>query len=100
MLKKEYSKNQKTPLCKVTFTLPEAIRAENAYLVGDFNKWNYNDTPMNPLTNGHFAVTLDLEKGREYQFRYLVNSNEWHNDWQADKYVANPFNGDNSVAVI
>jgi hypothetical protein len=29
----------------------------------------------------------------------LVNGAEWHNDWQADKYVPNPFSGDNSVVI-
>jgi 1,4-alpha-glucan branching enzyme len=97
MLKKEYFKTK--PTCKVTFALPEAIRAEKVYLVGDFNGWSEKQTPMRKLKNKGFAVTLELEKGREYQFRYLVNGAEWHNDWQADKYVPNPFDGDNSVAM-
>ncbi|GIL12880.1 MAG: glycoside hydrolase [Chloroflexi bacterium] len=95
MLKKQMLKSK--PVCKVTFTLPEAIKAETAYLVGDFNTWDEQATPMKKLKNGHFTVTLELEAGREYQFRYLVNNTEWHNDWHADKYVPNPFSGDNSV---
>jgi 1,4-alpha-glucan branching enzyme len=95
MLKKEYLKTKVG--CKVTFTLPETIQAETANLVGDFNNWNSDGAPMSKLKNGRFAITLDLEKGREYQFRYLVNSSEWHNDWDADNYVSNPFSGENSV---
>jgi hypothetical protein len=49
--------------------------------------------------DGRFSLTLELDKEREYQFRYLVNGTEWHNDWEADKYVPNPFSGDNSVVV-
>jgi 1,4-alpha-glucan branching enzyme len=97
MLKKEHLKTK--PVCKVTFTLPEAVKAETVYLVGDFNEWNETKTRMKKLKNGRFTVTLELEKGREYQFRYLVNGNEWHNDWDADKYASNPFGGDNSVVV-
>ncbi len=97
MLKKEYLKTK--PVCKVTFTLPEAIKAETAYLVGDFNEWNETKTPMKKLKSGRFTVTLELEKGREYQFRYFVNSVEWHNDLEADQYARNPFSGDNSVVV-
>jgi 1,4-alpha-glucan branching enzyme len=84
---------------KVDFILPEAIAADadTAYLVGDFNDWDEKATPMNQLKNGTFKITLDLELNREYQFRYLVNGNQWHNDWDADKYVPNPFSGDNSV---
>jgi len=40
-----------------------------------------------------------LSAGREYQFRYLVDGQDWYNDWQADKYVPNNFGGDNSVVV-
>ncbi|MBZ0279946.1 MAG: isoamylase early set domain-containing protein [Anaerolineae bacterium] len=96
MLNKQYLKTK--PVCKVTFTLPEQIKAENAYLVGDFNNWDEKSTPMKRVKkNAQFTVILELEKGREYQFRYLVNGTDWHNDWNADKYVPNPFSGDNSV---
>ncbi|MEZ4670286.1 MAG: isoamylase early set domain-containing protein [Anaerolineae bacterium] len=55
--------------------------------------------PMKKQKDGSFSLSLDLEKGREYQYRYLVNGTEWHNDWNADKYTANPFSGDNSVVI-
>ncbi|GAB1421398.1 hypothetical protein MASR2M15_15610 [Anaerolineales bacterium] len=95
MLKKQFVK--KNSVCKVTFYTPAAIEAETVTLVGDFNGWDEDATPMEPLKDGRFKVQLDLEAGREYQFRYLVNNYEWHNDWEADKYVPNPFSGDNSV---
>ncbi len=95
-MKKRYLKSDKV---KVEFILPEAIAAdaETAFLVGDFNDWDESATPMKKYKNGKFKITLELEPDREYQFRYLVNGNQWHNDWDADKYVANPFSGDNSV---
>lgn len=95
MLKKQFLKNK--PVCKVTFYTPAAIEAESVYLVGDFNDWNEQATLMEPLKDGRFKMTLELEAGKEYQFRYLVNGAEWHNDWEADRYVPNPFSGDNSV---
>ncbi len=95
MLKKQVLKSK--PVTKVTFTLPDSIKAENAFLVGDFNNWDEKATPMKKQKVGTFAITLELEKGREFQFRYLVNGTEWHNDWHADRYVPNPFSGDNSV---
>ncbi|RMG80559.1 MAG: glycoside hydrolase [Chloroflexi bacterium] len=97
MLKKRFLKSK--PLCKVTFYTPAAIEAETVYLVGDFNNWDETATPMEPLKDGRFKVELTLETGREWQFRYLVNGTEWHNDWEADKYVPNPFSGDNSVVI-
>lgn len=97
MLKKQNLKDK--PICKVTFYTPAAIEAETVYLVGDFNNWDEMATPMEMLKDGRFKVVLELEVGREYQFRYLVNGTEWHNDWEADKYVPNPFSGDNSVVI-
>jgi 1,4-alpha-glucan branching enzyme len=96
MLKKQTLKVR--PVCKVTFALPESIKAETAYLVGDFNNWDEKATPMKRAKkDAPFTITLELATGKEYQFRYLVNGTEWHNDWHADKYVPNPFSGDNSV---
>lgn len=94
MLKKQYLKSK--PVCKVTFYAPDEIDGETAYLVGDFNDWSENATPMEQLKDGRFKVTLNLDKDQEYQFRYLIDG-EWHNDQNADRYVQNPFSGDNSV---
>jgi len=97
MLKKKYLKSK--PVVKVTFYTPEELEAEEVRLVGDFNNWSEEATPMEQLKDGRFKVVLNLDKDAEYQFRYLVNGAEWHNDWEADKYVPNPFLGDNSVVV-
>jgi 1,4-alpha-glucan branching enzyme len=97
MLKKQYLKSK--PVCKVTFYTPTHIEANEVYLVGDFNDWTENATPMDKLKDGRFKVTVELDTPSEYQFRYLVNGTEWHNDMEADKYVPNPFSGDNSVVV-
>lgn len=97
MLKKQFLKTKDA--VKVTFSLPEAVQGETVFLVGDFNNWDEAATAMKRQKNGSFTVTLDLERNREYQFRYLVNGTEWHNDWEADKYVPNPYSGDNSVVV-
>jgi hypothetical protein len=50
--------------------------------------------------NGNFTTTLELENGRDYCFRYLVDENYWVNDWHADKYVRNAFGGDDSVVSV
>ncbi len=97
MLKKQYVKSK--DVYKVTFYTPASLDAEQVFLVGDFNGWSETATPMEALKDGRFKAVVELEAGREFQFRYLVNSDEWHNDWEADKYVPNPFSGDNSVVV-
>jgi 1,4-alpha-glucan branching enzyme len=97
---KKYLKSK--PICKVTFKLaPDAAdTSSSAYLVGDFNNWNTSSTPMKKLKNGAFTVTLDLEKDREYQYRYLLDRDRWENDWEADKYVPTPYGADNSVVIL
>ena len=46
---------------------------------------------------GGFSVTVDLDAGRAYRFRYLLDGQRWDNDWAAHAYVANDFGGDDSV---
>jgi 1,4-alpha-glucan branching enzyme len=96
MLKKQSLKTK--PICKVTFTFDQQ-QADSVYLVGDFNNWSETATPLKKNKDGTFSTTLELDKGKEYQFRYLMNGSEWYNDTQADRYVPNPFSGDNSVVV-
>ena len=50
-----------------------------------------------PGTRVLVAYAFRAPGGREYTYRYLVNGEEWHNDWAADRYVPNEFGTDNSV---
>jgi 1,4-alpha-glucan branching enzyme len=83
---------------RVTFALPSAIWADMIFLVGDFNNWDERATPLRQTETG-WMVTLDLDAGKSFQYRYLHNTNEWHNDWNADGYEPNAFGGDNSVVI-
>ena len=75
--------------------------AKSVSVVGDFNNWNISAHPMRKLKSGDYTVTLDLEPGREYQFRYFIDESKWDNDWNADKYIQSPFAGhDNSVVIV
>jgi 1,4-alpha-glucan branching enzyme len=83
---------------RVTFELPSSMWAERVTLVGDFNNWDTTrDEMQQSRHNGNWRISLVLPKGREYQFRYLVNGQDWQNDWHADKYARNKFGTDNSV---
>ncbi|MFP4439151.1 MAG: isoamylase early set domain-containing protein [Chloroflexaceae bacterium] len=74
--------------CKlhVTFALPASIWADTIYLVGDFNNWNTHKTPLQ-LDGDNWSVTLKLDTNQVYQYRYLVNDNEWMSDWNVDGSV-------------
>lgn len=89
-------------ICKVTFVLPklEAETAKNVFLVGEFNDWQTTVSPMKKQKGGDFKITLDLDTNKEYQFRYLVDEQQWKNDNEADKYVPSPYGESNSVIVI
>jgi 1,4-alpha-glucan branching enzyme len=97
MLKKQYLKSR--PVCKVKFEVPSGVAEKSVYLVGCFNDWDENATPMDKLKDGRFTKYLYLDLDQRYEFRYLVDGREWINDWEADDYVSNPFSGDNSVVV-
>jgi 1,4-alpha-glucan branching enzyme len=99
--KKQYLKTK--PVCKVTFKLSkeEAKNAEKVRLVGDFNDWDLSSVPMKKLKNGTFSSTVELQQDTEYQFRYLLDDQEWENDWNADAYATSPVSFDeNSVITV
>ncbi len=95
-MKKTYPKTQKG-ICKVTFGLPKEAGAQTAYLVGEFNDWGKSATPMKRKKDGGFSVTLNLETGKEYRFRYWLDGTRWENDWEADSYLPNGFDSEDSV---
>lgn len=95
MLKKSYSNTKRS--CRVTFQLPATVKAETAHLSGEFNGWNINSHPMKRNRDGSFALTLSLQAGQQYRFRYLLDGKRWENDWAADGYVPNPFGSDDSL---
>jgi 1,4-alpha-glucan branching enzyme len=83
---------------RVTFELPLDPWVERVNLVGEFNAWDTRSTPMTREgADAHWKVTVELEAGRCYRFRYLVDGEKWLNDWQADDYVENPYGSDDSV---
>ena len=98
MLKKQYLKSR--PVCKVTFQLPAEVEAESVVIVGDFNNWQQDATPMAQLKDGRFKAIIELENDSEYQFRYLLDGTQWVNEDEADKFVPNPYAGENSVVAV
>jgi len=100
-IKKQYLKSK--PICRVTFKIPESIgnSAKTAHIVGEFNNWSSVASPMKRLKNGAFSVTLDLESGREYQFRYILDKQKWENDSEADRFVPSSYwDSENSVVAV
>jgi len=99
MIEKKPSPDSKHVL--VTFRFGGAPWARRVNLVGSFNDWKTSETAMqqNP-DNLTWSVTLELEAGQAYDFRYLIDGIEWRNEWYADSYVDNAFGSVNSVIAL
>lgn len=79
-----------------TFRLSTTVDAEAVCLVGDFNDWSHTAHQMQ-RDGGWFSADVELEPGRAYRYRYLLDGHRWENDWSADAYVPNCFGSEDSV---
>ena len=77
-IKKQFLKSK--PVCKVTFTLP-AEEAKSVAVVGSFNEWNTDATPLKKLKNGSFKGTIDLESGKHRIKDMAILLLKAMNDW-------------------
>jgi Glycogen recognition site of AMP-activated protein kinase len=84
----------------ITFTLPADVRADTVALCGDFNDWSAGTSMLERARDGSWQVTVALEPGRSYRYRYLLDGERWENAWQADRYVPNAYGGTDSVIVV
>jgi hypothetical protein len=86
---KTFTKN--TNMTKsITFSLPaEALQgATEVFLLGDFNNWNPENAPkLEKQPDGSYKTATQLEEGKTYQYRFLLNDGRWVNDYHAQKYV-------------
>ncbi|MCH5600202.1 glycoside hydrolase family 13 [Niabella ginsengisoli] len=89
---------------KITFTLPaEALgTASEALLLGDFNEWNLdNAIGLSVQPDGSLAASVELEPGKTYEYRFLLNNGTWINDWNAQQYIHNQsFGVENSAITV
>ena len=82
---------------EITFTVL-APEAREVSVVGSFNGWRPNATPLNNTGTGEWAVRLMLRSG-QYEYRFAVDG-RWREDPRASQHVANPFGEFNSVLVV
>lgn len=71
--------------------------AHEVYLVGDFNHWNEQATPMTKSADGAWVTQMKLPCGI-YQFRYLADG-QWFTDYAAFGLECCP-HGFNSVVMV
>lgn len=97
---KRRSPGSKNGTVNVTFSLPAAVEAEEVALCGDFNNWSTTATKLYRAKNKVWRVTIPLQKGHSYRYRFLLDGTHWENDWSADDYVRNPHGTDDSVVNV
>ena len=93
----------KTNKVTVTFTVKKeaAQGAEKIDLLCEHNGWQA--VALKPQKNGTFKGSISVTEGEkpsyQYKFKYTYadGSKKYDNDWVAERYVANPFGGENSM---
>jgi hypothetical protein len=94
MIRRE--RDQGNTRIKVTFDIPVDGTDPPVSVVGDFNGWDPDATPL--IRRGQkLRASVVLDAGRRYAFRYLADGGRWFNDDTADDYEPNAFGGSDSV---
>jgi 1,4-alpha-glucan branching enzyme len=95
MLEKETLNNG---MVRVTFRVSQHIWADHIALIGEFNDWDaHSHLLCQSNYDGEWRISLELEAGRFYRFRYLVDGEEWMGDDRADGCETDPYGGFDSV---
>ncbi len=81
MITKQKTNKGKTCKMRVTFAMPAINGCDCLYLVGKFDDaWPESVYRMQRAEDGTWSLVLELESGREYQYRYRTDKGVWHTD--------------------
>ena len=69
---------------RVTFALPVELADQPISVVGEFNGWDPFAHPLKRRSNGTRSVSVELETGRSYRFKYLAADGSWFTDPDAE----------------
>jgi predicted flap endonuclease-1-like 5' DNA nuclease len=99
MIKKSFVKSKKQ--YKVTFEVPveQLGKGRDVRVLGSFNGWSWDKGLAMSNGKGTYKADITLAPG-EYQFRYLVDNQEWKNDWEAQGYTSSGYNSDNCLFTL
>ena len=65
---------------RVTFSAPPIEGCESLYLVGWFDEWKESTFLMEPREGGGWELTLELDRGCEYLYRFRTEDGVWLRD--------------------
>lgn len=80
---------------KQTFELA-APDADKVMLAGDFTEWDAAPKSMRKLKSGVWKTSINLEKDKKVQYRFLVDG-QWVDDPECQDRIPNGFGGENCV---
>lgn len=67
--------------------------SKSVSLAGEFNGWSTSAWPMSDADgDGVWSITVPLETGRSYQYKFVVNGGEWMTDPWAEATDPNNYN--------
>ena len=87
MLKREALKG--SDQIKVTFVVPHDPAQARISVVGDFNNWDPAANPLVKRANNTRSVSVTVNRGQRFRFRYYSADGQWVNDDNADAYEPN-----------
>ena len=87
------AKNRNTPL---EYFAPEA---NTVAVAGDFNGWDTQAHMLKKSKAGWWKTNLKLPPGR-YQYRFIVNGEQWSEDPENPNKEANEFDSYNSILEV
>ena len=82
------------PLVDITFQVNmsnETVSPNGVHLAGSFQGWDPSATAMLPVGNNIYAVTVALEAGNYYEYKF-VNGNAWGSDESVPAECASGWN--------
>ena len=83
---------------KVTFKYTGAA-GSSVYLAGSMNGWSTTANKMTESPAGVYTCTIELAPG-EYQYKYVVNSNNWCKDSANEFEIIEAGGNSNSLAIV
>jgi 1,4-alpha-glucan branching enzyme len=73
--------------------------ATSVNVAGEFNDWKPDDIALTKGDDGIWRATLDLKPGK-YQYKFIINGQDWIEDPANPDKVADPYGGYNSVLTV
>lgn len=83
-------------MTKFVFVAPGA---SSVAILGDFNDWEEGASPLRPLEEGVWTISIPLAPGR-YQYTFVIDGTTWVADPLAPRTFEDDFGRPNSVITV